>query len=121
MHQSFRHNSKASKQHTNKKLRGKFNKSYDKSLKHDHDNLTICAGLLPRARDQPREVTLTNLITKTIHNKPQEDIDILTTHYIKEQQRATSELLPKTPWTQPQNLDNFEIIPLLHHTAPHSK
>ena len=38
----------------NEELRDKENDSYDKSPKHYHNNLKISAGLLPRARDQPK-------------------------------------------------------------------
>jgi hypothetical protein len=101
------------------KLRKKETKTYDKSPNHYHNNLKISSSLLLKARDQPIVVTLTDLITKTTHTKPQEIIDIVTTHYKKEQQSATPELLPKAPWTQPQNPDNFDINPPLHHTTPH--
>jgi len=85
------------------KLREKENKSYDKSPKHYHNNLKISAGLLPRARNQPRVTTLTNPIAKTTHIKPQEVIDIITSHYQKGKKRATLESLSMAPWAQPQN------------------
>ena len=97
-------------------LRVKENKSYETSPKQCHTNLKISAGLIPRARDQPRAITLTNPITKTIHTGPQEVIDIVITHCHKEQQRATPENLPKASWTQPQNPDLFDIQPQPHHT-----
>ncbi len=64
-------------------------------------------------------VTLAHPTTKTTHNKPQEVIDIVTTLYTKEQQRATPDHLPKAPWTQPQIPDNFDITPPFHNTIPH--
>jgi hypothetical protein len=79
------------------KLREKENKSYDKSPKHYHNNLKISTGLLLRARDQPMVTTLKNPLTKTIHTSPQEVIDIVTSHFQKEQQRATPECLSTAP------------------------
>jgi len=93
----------------NEKLRDKENASFDKSPKHYHNNLKIIAGLLPRARDQPRVTTLRHPLTNTIHNTPQDAIAIVTKYYTKEQQRATPDHLPQAPWTQPQNPDNFEV------------
>jgi hypothetical protein len=101
------------------KLREKENKSYDKNPKQYHNNLKISAGLLPRARDQPRVATLTHPTTKTTHAQPHEVKDIVITHYVKEQQRATPNHLPKAPWTQPQNPDNYDITPPPHNTTPH--
>ena len=91
------------------KLRGKENEGYDKSPKHYQNNLKISAGLLPRARDQPRVTTLRHLLTNKPHNAPQNFIDSVTTPYTKEQKRATSYHLPQAPWTQPRNADNFEV------------
>jgi hypothetical protein len=84
----------------NEKLRDKENDSYDKSPKHYHNNLKISAGLLPRARDQPKVTALRHPITNTLHNTPQDVIDIVTTHYTKEQQRATPDHLPQAPWKE---------------------
>ena len=78
----------------NEKLRDKENESYDKSPKHYHNNIKISAGLLPRARNQPKVITLRHPLTNTIYNTPQDGIDIVTTHYTKEQQRATPDHLP---------------------------
>ena len=86
------------------KLRDKENKIYDKSPKHYHNNRKTSAGLLPRARDQlPTVTTLRHPPTNTMHNTPQEVIGIVTSHYTKEQQRASPDHLPQAPWTQPQN------------------
>ena len=63
--------------------------------------------------------TLIHPLTNTIHNTPQDVIDIVTTHYTKEQQRATQDHLPQAPWTQPQNPDNFEVTSLTQDTTPH--
>jgi hypothetical protein len=71
------------------KLRDKENESYGKPPKHYHNNLKLSTRLLPRARYQSRVTTLKHPITKTTHNTPQKFIDIITTHYTKEQQRAT--------------------------------
>jgi hypothetical protein len=103
----------------NEKLRDKENESYDKSPKHYHNNLKISAGLLPRARDQPRVTTLRHPLTITIHNTPQDIINIVTTHYTKEQQRATPNHLPQAPWTQPRNPDNYEVTSPTPYTTPH--
>jgi len=65
------------------KLRDKENEGYDKSPKHYHNNLKISAGLLPRARHQPRGTTLGHPLTNTIHNTPQDVIDIVTIRYTK--------------------------------------
>jgi hypothetical protein len=61
------------------KLRDKENKSSDKSS----NNIKIHAGLVPRARDQPRVTVtaLTDPTTKQIHTPPKEVIDIVTSHY----------------------------------------
>jgi len=77
------------------KLRENENKSYYKIPKHYHNNLKISAGLLPRARDQPRVITLTHPITKTTHTQPHEAIGIVTTRYMKERQRVTPDHLLK--------------------------
>jgi hypothetical protein len=69
----------------NEKLRDKETESYDKRPKHYHNSLKISAGLLPRASDQPKVTTLRHPFTNTIHNTPQDGIDIVTTHYTKEQ------------------------------------
>ncbi len=54
----------------NEKLRDKENDSYDKSPKHYHNNLKISAGLLPRAKDQPKATALRHPITNITHNTP---------------------------------------------------
>jgi hypothetical protein len=65
MFQSQRHNNKKNASITlSDKLKEKENNIYDKSPKHYHNNLKINAGLLPRARDQPRVTSLTNPTTK---------------------------------------------------------
>ncbi len=101
------------------KLRDKENESYDKSPKLYQNNLKISAGLLPLARDQPKVTTLRHPSTNIIHNTPQDVKDIVTTHYTKEQQRATQDNLPQAPWTQPQNPDNFKVTPPTQDTTPH--
>ncbi len=53
--------------------------------------------------------TLRHPFTNTIYYTPQDVIDIITTHYTKEHERATPDRLPKAPWTQQQNPDNFEV------------
>jgi hypothetical protein len=58
-------------------------------------------------------------VTNTNHNTPQDVIDIVTTHYTKEQQRVTPDHLPQAPWTQPQDPDNFEITPPTQDKTPH--
>jgi hypothetical protein len=103
----------------NEKLRDKENESYDKSPKCYHNNPKISPGLLPRARDQPRVTTLRHPLTNTTHTAPQDVIDIVTTHYTKEQQRATSDHLTQAPWPQPQNPDNFEVTSPTQNTTPH--
>jgi hypothetical protein len=67
----------------NEKLRDKENDSYDKSPKQCHNNLTISAGLLPRAKDQPKVTALRHPATNITPNTPQAVIDIVTTHYTK--------------------------------------
>jgi hypothetical protein len=68
----------------NEKLRDRENDSYDKSPKHYQNNLKIGAGLLPRAKDQPKVTALRHPVTNITHNVPQEVIDIVTTQYTKE-------------------------------------
>jgi len=101
------------------KPRDKENKGYEKIPTQYHNNLKIIAGLLSRAKGQPRGTTLRYPLTNTIYNTPQEVIDIVTSHYTKEQQRATPDQLPQAPWIQPQNLDNFEFAPPIYNTTPH--
>jgi hypothetical protein len=103
----------------NEKLRAKENESYDKSPKHYHKNLKISAGLLPRARDQPRVTTLRHPLTNTTHNTPKDVINIVTTHHTKEQKRATPDHLSQAPWTQSHNPDNFKVTPATQYTTPH--
>ncbi len=81
----------------NEKLRDKENESYDKCPNHYHNNLTISAGLLPRARDQSKVTTLRHPSINIIHNTPQDVIAIVTTHFTKEQQRAIPDHLPQAP------------------------
>ena len=57
--------------------------------------------------------------TNTIQETPQDVLEIVTTHYTKEQQRATPDHLPQAPWTQPQNPDNFEVTPPIQDKTPH--
>ena len=66
------------------KLRGKENEGYDKSPKHYHKNLKISAGLLPRARDKPRVITLRHPLNNTTHNAQKNGIDIVIIYYTKE-------------------------------------
>jgi len=63
--------------------------------------------------------TLRHLLTNTTPNTPQDVIDIVTTHYTKEQQRATPYYLPQATWTQPQNPDNYEVTSPTQDTTPH--
>jgi len=100
------------------KIRDKENKRYDKSPKHYHNNLKIHAVLIPRARDQPWVTSLTKPTAKQIHTTPKEVIDIVTSHYEKEHQRATPEHLTAAPWTQPKYPDNFGIKPPTPYTTP---
>jgi len=58
-------------------------------------------------------------LTFTTHNTPQDVIDIVTTHYTKEQQRATPDHLAQAPWTKSQNPGNFEVTPPTQDTTPH--
>ncbi len=67
----------------NEKLKDTENESYDKSPKHYHNNLKISAGLLPRTKDQPKVTALRHSSTNTIHNTPQDVIDIVTIHFKK--------------------------------------
>ena len=60
-----------------------------------------------------------HLLTNTIHNTPQDVIEIVRTHYTKEQQRSTPDHLPQAPWTQPQNPGSFEVILPTQDTSPH--
>ena len=54
----------------NEKLRDKENATYDNGPKHYHNNLKISAGLLPRARDQPKVTTLRHPTTNILHKTP---------------------------------------------------
>jgi hypothetical protein len=65
------------------KSRDKENIEYDKSPKHYHHSLKFQAGLLPRAIAQPRVEALEDPKPKSIHAKPEEVTEIVTTHYKK--------------------------------------
>ena len=87
---------------TNRKLvdslRKKEDQLYEKSPKRYHDHFKTAASLKPNAKDQPNLDVIRDPTTDEIPTHPIQIINILQTHFEKENSRNTPDHIPLPPW-----------------------
>ena len=88
-------------------LRRKEDQLSKKSPKRYHNNLKTAASLQPNAKDQPNLDAIRDPTINEITTHPTQIINILQTHFEKEQSRNTPDHIPLPPWQNPLNPDPY--------------